>query len=201
MRTSPRPAHRAGRETSFSCARVLIGKALSGREKKRSAISHSELRIGKFKTRSRLSISDRWGKSRFRIGNPMSISNTVFRCTVGAAFKKLARTSKYLSVTYMIIVRGFLYVRIYLVCTAAVLDLGGDLYLKHTGTMVYVYHTRRAVFQARLLDNQYGANSANTERCVLGKFSEECFNTDLSGTDTIATAVEISSTEDRPREV
>ena len=40
------------------------------------------------------------------------------------------------------------------------------------GVAVYITHLPEAVFQARLLDNQEGAN---TERCVFGKLSAICF--------------------------
>ena len=50
-------------------------------------------------------------------------------------------------------------------------------------------HTPGAVFQARLLDNQKGAN---TERYVFGKLSSIYSNADLFGTDAIPT-VDIST--------
>ena len=54
-----------------------------------------------------------------------------------------------------------------------------------------------AIFQARLLDNQEGANA---ERHAFGKFSGGVSNAELFGTETIpTTVVETSTTENRPR--
>ena len=72
-----------------------------------------------------------------------------------------------------------------------------------TRSAVYdgVHHTSPPLgrfFQARLLDNQEGANS---ERYVVGKLSRrDVSKADLVGTgDTVPPAVEISTMEDRPR--
>ena len=62
---------------------------------------------------------------------------------------------------------------------------------------VYVSHPTGTVFQARLLDNQEGAN---TERYAFGKLSARCFHAELFGTDTIPTS-EISTMENQPRAV
>ena len=67
----------------------------------------------------------------------------------------------------------------------------------YTSTAVYdgACHTPGAVFQARLLDNQEGAN---TERNVLGKLSERCSQRRPSWHLWHYTpAVEISSMENR----
>ena len=63
-------------------------------------------------------------------------------------------------------------------------------------------HTPGAVFQTRLLDNQRGCQY-HTERYVFGKLSlGEMFSTPtFFGTGTTPTAVEISTTRNRPRGV
>ena len=64
-----------------------------------------------------------------------------------------------------------------------------------------ISHPSGAVFQARTLDNQEG-EGANTERreYVFGKLSaRHVFNADLLGSDTIPTAVELSTIGNRLR--
>ena len=63
-------------------------------------------------------------------------------------------------------------------------------------TLTITPHTGGAVFRARLLDNQEGAN---TERYVLGKLSARWFQTPTFLAPTLFLLVEISTMENRPR--